>query len=800
MAEKQLIIKIRGNDQLTGPIRKGLRGIIGLGRTIGRVNKRILSSFKGLFRMLTSMKTLVAGVIVGLATRQVIRDLALVERMTAEIATLIPDLGSDAFDQLSEDIRRVAVEGAQTFEDEFKAAYDAISAGVAPGQLLDFLRTANQLATGGVTDVATSVDLLTSVLNAYALSADQAADVSDVVFTAVRKGKTTVELLARSIFQVAPAAKAANVGIDQVGASLAALTAAGVPTKIASTNLRAAFLELGKAGTTANREFEAIAGEGFRDFMREGGSVVDAMRLMRERAEGSDRAVSDLFSSIEGGLAVQVLSTTGFKNLSETFRDMENRSGATQSAFETMAKTLDFSIRRAKTAARDLLVEVFEGLTPAIKAVIDGITGIATTISEAIKDSGFRDQLFATLGQAQLVAHDVGINVMVSFLEGVATVMVGSIGPLWVLFRNTIGAALVQALSTSFGEVIAKFEGLLGLQDLAAQTRAGVAELDDQLSMGGELFEKFQEQTTQSINEIASITGGAFTQFAESVHNAEIAVMPFIEQLADLGRISRQTADEVAAALDKMDEAGGGGETDSGGGLFKGIHEGIDDVLGDLKTVKDFGIDLGTSLTNSLASGFANVFDSILTGSKSAKEAFKDMARSILSMISKMIIQFLVLRALSSLFPSGGDTPGAAAGKHDGGFMRARMGGIIRQAMVPGFATGGVVASALALAPGGTVPGPNINRDIIPALLTPGEFVLRRSAAQQIGVAALNRMNRGESAGGLSVNLTVNVSGGMSQAQAHATGQTVGRMGVQALITELGRNPALRDAMRRELM
>ena len=44
---------------------------------------------------------------------------------------------------------------------------------------------------------------------------------------------------------------------------------------------------------------------------------------------------------------------------------------------------------------------------------------------------------------------------------------------------------------------------------------------------------------------------------------------------------------------------------------------------------------------------------------------------------------------------------------------------------------------------GGSVPGPNVNKDIVPAMLTPGEFVLRRDAVDSIGLSTLYAMNEG---------------------------------------------------------
>jgi hypothetical protein len=57
----------------------------------------------------------------------------------------------------------------------------------------------------------------------------------------------------------------------------------------------------------------------------------------------------------------------------------------------------------------------------------------------------------------------------------------------------------------------------------------------------------------------------------------------------------------------------------------------------------------------------------------------------------------------------------------------------------PRFADGGVVRK---FATGGVVPGVG-NRDSVPAMLTPGEFVIRKQAAKSIGTDNLQKLNRG---------------------------------------------------------
>ena len=59
-----------------------------------------------------------------------------------------------------------------------------------PDNVIDFMRTATEASIGGVTDLETAVDGITSVVNAYGEEAISASKASDLMFTAVKLGKT----------------------------------------------------------------------------------------------------------------------------------------------------------------------------------------------------------------------------------------------------------------------------------------------------------------------------------------------------------------------------------------------------------------------------------------------------------------------------------------------------------------------------------------------------------------------------------------------------------------------------------
>ena len=121
---------------------------------------------------------------------------------------------------------------------------------------------------------------------------------------------------------------------------------------------------------------------------------------------------------------------------------------------------------------------------------------------------------------------------------------------------------------------------------------------------------------------------------------------------------------------------------------------------------------------------------------------FKIMADAAIS-LAKAILQ--ISEALTPLLPLMTAFAGIKIAKGLGGFLAgAKAGGL---GAVPKFASGGVV------------PGSG-NRDTVPAMLTPGEFVIRKSSVQKLGADNLKRMNAQGYASGGTVKLKDNTVGG----------------------------------------
>ncbi len=302
-----------------------------------------------------------------------------------EVFTLLPGITEEAMGQMTQQVKDFATEFGVLPEKTIPALYQAISAGVPKDNVFEFLEVAQKAAAGGVTELETAVDGISSVINAYGKDVLSAAEASDLMFTAVRLGKTTFGELAQSLFNVTPIASALGVEFGDVTAALAAMTAQGVPTSVATTQLRQMFVELSKAGGDADQVFRDMAGKSFQEFIGEGHNLQEALAVMAQAADEYGVEMQDLFGSVEAGSAALTLTGKGADAFTTALEQMGTSAGATQEAYDRMAGSVQTSLDKLKAAWKVLLLTVGEEAAPIFQSAVDSIVNNMPEIQAAVE-------------------------------------------------------------------------------------------------------------------------------------------------------------------------------------------------------------------------------------------------------------------------------------------------------------------------------------------------------------------------------------------------------------------------------
>lgn len=241
------------------------------------------------------------GVIAGAATASVKFGSDFNDSMAAA-STLIDTTIYD-MDNLKDKVLEISDKTGVAADQLGASMYDALSSGVELGKdgadMMAFLEKNTRLAKVGFTSIDTAVSSTAKTLNAYGYDVSETDRVHRILLKTQDLGIATVDELGQHLAKVTPTAAAMRVSFEQVGASLAVMTARGTPAAQATTQLNSLITELGKEGTKSSTILREKTGKSFKELMEAGNTLTDVLVLMQGELGGNTDAVMVLMSEVD---------------------------------------------------------------------------------------------------------------------------------------------------------------------------------------------------------------------------------------------------------------------------------------------------------------------------------------------------------------------------------------------------------------------------------------------------------------------------------------------------------------------
>lgn len=311
------------------------------------------------------------------------RMAAALDASLREVSTLLPGTVENV-SRLRDEVVALSTEVPQTPELLSRGLYQVISAGISDtAEAMDVLRVSARAAVAGLTDTFTSVDAITTVLNAYQLETSEASRVSDVFFATLREGKLTFEDIAGNIGGVATSAALAGVSIEEVGAAMATLTKFGIGTAEATTSLNRLFLSLTNVSDGAAEAAQRMGIELSTAALRSKGLVGFLQDL--ERATGGNiDALSELIPEIRAARGVFVLAGQGADEYRRILDQTNEASGASGDAFDKMNGSLENQATLLKNRINATWLELGQKTLPLVLSFLEKINTLLETDAERL--------------------------------------------------------------------------------------------------------------------------------------------------------------------------------------------------------------------------------------------------------------------------------------------------------------------------------------------------------------------------------------------------------------------------------
>lgn len=361
---------------------------------------------------------------------------------------------SSAILSLSNDMGIAAGELSGTVYNAISATGDTANAVTLAGQ-------ASKLATAGFTDTGSALSVLTTAMNAYGLSADEAEHISDSLIQVQNLGVTTVSELASSMGKAIASASAYGVDLTNLESAYVSMTKAGINTAESTTYISSMLKELGSSGSKVSTILQEQTGKSFDQLMAEGMSLGDVLGILYESADGDATALMNLWSSAEAGKASNAIISQGLEEFNQNLKAIGESSETTQTAFDTMQDTLEKKAERFKTIGTNMLTAVYEGMSDKLGMIADFGISSMQTLSDAMEEGGISGVISAlgtvlSEGIALLIGElpqfvDAGMELLSSLVNGIVDNL-----PAIADAAIRVIATLTEGLSESLPELIPK--------------------------------------------------------------------------------------------------------------------------------------------------------------------------------------------------------------------------------------------------------------------------------------------------------------------------------------------------------
>ena len=451
------------------------------------------------------------------------------ETSLAKVNT-IADTSVVSVDKLQKQILDTSSSMGIAASDIAEAAYQAISAGQDTSNAVAFAGQASKLAAAGFTSSSAAVDILTTALNAYDMSAEQATHVSDVLLTTQNLGKTSVDELSSSMGRVIPLAAAYGVSVENLSSSLAVMTANGIATAEATTYTKSMLNELGDAGSAVGKILQQQTGKSFAQLNADGKSLGDVLQILYDSVDGDSTAFAGLWSSVEAGTGALSLASGGADKFNGVLAQMVDSAGATETAYETMTGTFQHNMESLQTAASNLSIQLFDSLKDNLSEVAQWGTDCISALTTALSEGGTE----AMLDAASSILEDLtaGIVRAIPGLASAATQTITQLVQYLADHQDAIfdaGLELLEqliigitdnlpSLITAAAELIAKFSAAL-LSHLPDLLKCGAALLTTLIDGILRSIENLGEAALACVAKLLGVWDGNMAEFGHIGEN-----------------------------------------------------------------------------------------------------------------------------------------------------------------------------------------------------------------------------------------------------------------------------------------
>lgn len=428
-------------DRFSGVVSRMTGSVSAFGQT---AQASSLRASRQLNNVGTSMLTTGTSAAVGLGV--MVNEAMKFEKAMANVNTTIDD-SPEVLKSMSEEVLKMAKRIPKPISELTEALYDVVSAGIDSKDSMTVLNASGRLAVTGLGTTQEAVDVLTSSLNSFNLEGKSSEQIANMVFKAVKFGKTTVSQLAESFGSSSALIKNSNVSLGEYLATTAVLTTTGMTASRAQTQIASAVTALIKPSGAMSKVFNKLGVKDVPKWIKNNGGLVQSLRIVRDEADKMGVITSKAFGRKEGFSAMLSLLGPLNDQYKKVMKDMASGNDTLSASFRKQQFTSSSAFQLMKNNATILAITLGNELLPRMNGFMDIIIPMIQGMAKWIK----RNEGLVTLilnVTVGLIALGVAAKIGSFFLLGYSRALLlidlatkAYTGTLWFMSLGLEGAA-----------------------------------------------------------------------------------------------------------------------------------------------------------------------------------------------------------------------------------------------------------------------------------------------------------------------------------------------------------------------
>lgn len=410
------------------------------------------------------------------STMKNIRAISIAEGMTAEEA--------DALGQKLLTIGSTATAGPLAVA----AAYNDVAGGIANATAqMPIMEKALSLAEAGQADLGTATNGLVKIMNAYNFAKDgqskediaqKAAWASDVITQAVGKGVGSMEEFVSAMSPISGLASSVGIGFDEIGSTMAYMTATTDTASTAGTKLQSFMIALQKPSKELSAALASV-GIASGSAMLEEYGLAESARIVQSAFAGNQDAMVAAMGRAEAMQAVIALTGDAYSDFAKQFGS--SMKGITEGSQAIQTESYESKTGRLQAISDSLKIKMGDDINAIKGFFVDMKTSFLTDVVSPMMDSPVGEvfqRIAAFAGIAAGGVFRLGSGVLNTATQLVTlTSTISNAGGITKLFSSTLGTlkSAVTGVGSSLMSLIAPLWAKITATFTATAAESGFA-------------------------------------------------------------------------------------------------------------------------------------------------------------------------------------------------------------------------------------------------------------------------------------------------------------------------------------